>query len=224
MKQPQHTPLVIQTRVGVIGDIHSEAELLLWALSVLREQQVEHVLATGDIVDGPHYADGVMRACRALHESGVHCVLGNHDRWALDGEHRDLPNATLREELDAATLAYLQSLPTSLDVATPLGPMLLGHGLGADDMTGLQPHEHGPALTSNEPLQALLRDDRYRLVLGGHTHRRMVRRLGGITFINAGAIMSKREPCCLLLDFAAKRAQFYDYKHGETTLGPYFEL
>jgi predicted phosphodiesterase len=225
MKQSSQTPLVIHSRVGVIGDIHTEAELLLWALGVLRGEQVERVLATGDIVDGPHDADGAMRACRTLHEASALSVLGNHDRWLLDNDQRDLPQATFRDELDAATLEYLQSLPGSVEVETPLGLMLLGHGLGADDMTGLHPHDHGRALTDNEPLQALLKADHYRLVLGGHTHRRMVRRIGGTTFINAGTIMSKREPCCLLLDFSAKRAQFFDYtKDGKTALGPGFDL
>jgi predicted phosphodiesterase len=92
-------------------------------------------------------------------------------------------------------------------------------------MAGLYPYDHGPALTSNEPLQALLQAGHYQLVLSGHTHRRMVRKLEGVIFINAGAIKVTREPCCLLLDFVQRKAIFFDYAaDGGTKPGPQFDL
>lgn len=218
-------PLTAHTRIGIIGDIHTEAGLLAWALGVLRREGATQLLATGDIADGPLQAEGVIESCRLLREAGALAVLGNHDRWMLDSDQRDFPDATFVEDIDAATRAYLQSLPSNIELITPLGLMLFGHGLGADDMATLYPSDHGPALSSNAPLQTLLQSARYQLVLSGHTHRRMVRKLGGITFINAGAIKTTREPCCLLLDFSERRARFFDYAaDGGTTNGPEFEL
>jgi putative phosphoesterase len=225
MNSTRHPPLVIQSRVGVIGDIHTEADVLAWALRVLQQQQVERILATGDIADGPQHGEGVVRACRLLREANVLAVQGNHDRWLLDNDQRDFPDATFPDEIDAQAREYLQGLPATVEIVTPMGLMLFGHGLGEEDMTGVYPHDHGPALTSNAALQALLRENRYRLVLSGHTHRRMVRSLNGITFINAGAINVTREPCCLVLDFREKRAQFFDYvADGGVKPGPDFEL
>jgi predicted phosphodiesterase len=91
-------------------------------------------------------------------------------------------------------------------------------------MGALYPHDRGPELTNNAALQAILRERRHRYVVGGHTHRRMVRAIEGITFINAGAIKETRDPCCLVLDFETATAQFYDYVSGETTQGPTFSL
>jgi predicted MPP superfamily phosphohydrolase len=142
----------------------------------------------------------------------------------LDNDQRDFPDATFLDEIDTETREYLQSLPASLDILTPLGLMLLGHGLGEDDMATLYPSDHGPALTKNAALQALIRRAHYQLVLSGHTHRRMVRKLGGITFINAGAIKATREPCCLLLDFPERRARFFDHTPAGTIAGPEFDL
>ena len=61
-------------------------------------------------------------------------------------------------------------------------------------------------------------------MLGGHTHRRMVRKLGTVTFINAGAIKVTREPCCLVLDFPERKARFFDHGPHSTLPGPVFDL
>jgi predicted phosphodiesterase len=214
----------VKARAGVIGDIHTEFEALAWALSVLNEQKVELVLATGDVSDGPCHGEGVNRACEILREASVITVLGNHDRWMLDNTMRDFPNATEIDEIDKDALAYLRSLPATREVDTPHGRLLLCHGLGRDDMATLYPHDRGPQLSNNVALQRLLKAGRFRYVVGGHTHRRMVRTIEDVTFVNAGAIKETREPCCLVLDFEAGVAQFHDFVKGKTVEGPKFEL
>jgi predicted phosphodiesterase len=216
--------LRVRSRAGVIGDIHTEFETLAWALSVLSAEHVELALATGDVSDGPYHGEGVNRACELLREAGVAAVLGNHDRWLLDNTMRDFPNATDLDEIDAAARGYLRDLPSTREVETPHGRLLLCHGLGPDDMATLYPHDRGPELTGNAALQDLLKAGRYRYVVGGHTHKRMVRTIDGMTFINAGAIKETREPCCLVLDFEANVAQYYDYVKGKTVKGPSFPL
>jgi predicted phosphodiesterase len=207
----------VRARVGIIGDIHTEFETLAWALSVLNAQKVELVLATGDVSDGPYHGEGVNRACKILREAGVVTVLGNHDRWVLDNTMRDFPDATELDELDADARAYLRSLRPTREIE-------LCHGLGTDDMATLFPHDRGPELSGNPALQELLRAKHYRYVVGGHTHRRMVRTIEGVTFVNAGAIKETREPCCLVLDFEAGVAQFHDFVKGKTIEGPKFSL
>ncbi|HKP56224.1 MAG TPA: metallophosphoesterase family protein [Polyangiales bacterium] len=217
-------PLRVRTRVGVIGDIHTEVDALGWALALFAVQGVEHVLATGDIADGPYHGEGVMRACQMLRDAGAYAVLGNHDRWMLDSIMRDFPNATFLDDIDATTRDYLRGLPLSREIETPRGLLLLGHGLGTDDMATLYPYDRGPELSHNAALQQLLKAGRYRYVLGGHTHRRMVRAIEDVTFINAGAIKETREPCCLVLDFEHEVAQFYDFVRGKTVTGPEYKL
>ena len=201
------------TRIGVIGDIHTRADRLQWAIGTLREQRVEALFATGDVVDGPN-PESVGHVCELLQRHAVATVLGNHDRWLLDEQQRDLTEATYPEEVDNASRKFLLSLPQTIELHTPSGLALLGHGLGSNDMTSLYPYDHGPALRNNTTLQAILRAARYQFVIGGHTHLRMVRSISGVTFINAGALHYTQEPCCLMLDFAARRAQFLDYAHG----------
>lgn len=219
---PAHSEMF--TRIGVIGDVHTRADRLQWALRVLEGHEVEQIFATGDIVDGPD-PDAIARACELLQQHRVRTVLGNHDRWLLDEHHRELPDATSPGEVDRATRAFLHALPPSADVQTVRGALLLGHGLGNNDMACLYPHEHGSSLKNNTTLQSIVRSQRYRFVVSGHTHMRMVRQIDGVTFINAGALQYTREPCCLLLDFAAGQAQFFELATGTScTPGPSYAL
>ncbi len=225
MPQPEPKALRVTERLGVIGDIHTNVDVLSWALDTLRAQRAELILACGDIPDGPNPGNAVDRCCELLQAAGALTVQGNHDRWLLDGEMRDLPEATFLEEVGPQARSFLRALPASLELDTPLGKLLFGHGLGKDDMAALYPYDHGYAIESNTALQAILAEGRHSLIVSGHTHRRMVRKLGEVWAINAGALSRKREPCCLVLDFAARRARFFDYAEGGKTVdGPSFEL
>ena len=225
MPSPQPTSLLpLHTRIGVVGDIHTSLEKLQWAVALLRKQGVEAIYATGDLADGPGSGAAVVRACAFLQDSGVVTVLGNHDRWLLDHQQRDRPDATSPHEVTPAARAYLQALPASLELLTPHGRLLFGHGLGSNDMSALYPYDHGPSLRNNTTLQQLLRAARHRFVVSGHTHVRMVRKLEGVTFVNAGALCYTRDPCCVVLDFAELRAQFHDLRDQGPEPGPSFVL
>jgi putative phosphoesterase len=191
-------------RVGAIGDIHAEDEALERALAFLREEAVDSIVAVGDIVDG--HGDAA-RCFRLLAANGVHVVRGNHDRWALADVMRDLPNATA---LEVEQRAFLEALPVTRAFETPAGPLLLCHGLGDDDMSGVTLDDYGYALESNSALQELLATKEYRFVINGHTHRRMVRDLGGLTVINVGTIFRDHEPCFAIVDFEVGQVNFYE--------------
>lgn len=198
------------TRAGVIGDVHTELTRLQGALAHFARLSLDRVLCTGDLPDGPHDARAVDACCAALQTAGALTVCGNHDRWLQDGEMRDLPGATDRDELAEGTLAYLAKLPSTRELDTPAGAVLLCHGLGSDDMAGVQPYDHGLALENNEALQQLLREPKYRYLISGHTHRPMVRPLDALTVINAGTLHGEHNPCCSVVDFAARTIRFYD--------------
>ena len=196
-------------RVGVIGDIHTEVLALERVLTHLQTLGLDRLLATGDVVDGPGPVDAVDRICLLLEEASVITVSGNHDRWLQDGEMRKLADATDAVDVSAESLAFLAALPTSIDFETPLGRTLLCHGLGDDDMAGVQPHDHGRELSDNEELKALLKSG-YDFVINGHTHRRMVRPIQTLTIINAGTLLRTQQQGFLTIDFELRRVTFFD--------------
>lgn len=197
------------TRMGLIGDVHTERARLAGVLAHFGKLGLDLIACTGDIADGPHDARDVDACVAMLRDARVTTVSGNHERWLQDGEMRDLPGATSLEDLAPETLAWLAALPHKIELATPRGLALLCHGLGEDDMSGVKPHDHGYALENNASLQELLHPQRYRYVLNGHTHWPMVRTLGELTIVNAGTLLGDHNPCCLVIDFAGRAVHFY---------------
>ena len=112
-------------------------------------------------------------------------------------------------DLAPKTLAYLAALPVTRRLQTIAGPLLLCHGLGEDDMARLRPHDEGYALECIDALAALRASD-LAMVVGGHTHERMVRTFGALTFVNAGTLAPDRSPCFVVVDLETHCAQFYD--------------
>ena len=180
-------------RALVIGDIHTEAELLAKALALGVEHGVDRVLAVGAIVDGP----GDPIACIAqLRAARADVVAGNHERWVVEGtpfEPFDYPDGIID---------WLGELPATREYATPLGPLLLGHGIGASDMAELKPETAGYALENLDPLWALIRASRHRFLIGGHTHVPMVRTIETLTVINPGTLVLTQDPGVMIADFS----------------------
>jgi predicted phosphodiesterase len=76
-------------------------------------------------------------------------------------------------------------------------------------MAKLGPDDEGYALESNSELQRLMQSD-FAFVICGHTHRRMVRRLGRLTVINAGTLRRDQDPCFGTIDFDAQLVQWFE--------------
>src|SRR5688572_9745530 len=188
---------VLEGRIGLLGDVHAEDDLLEEAVSQLAQLGIEQLLCTGDLVDG--FGD-VDRVCNLLLRHRVPTVCGNHDRWLLSDSVRDLPDASRREHLAPQAIGFLSSLPRTLEFTSPPGRVLLCHGLGSNDISGVTPDDYGYALESNLELQRLI-DARVPIVLNGHTHRPMVRQFGETTIVNAGTLFRKDEPGYVVVDF-----------------------
>lgn len=178
------------------------------------DKQVDLIVSVGDIVDGSGDAN---RCCALLREKKIPAVRGNHERWLLKNEMRLFAEVHYLEDIEKDNLEWLRRLPSTLVFQSVRGSVLLCHGLGENDMKTLLPDETGYALSSNEELNKLLRDSQYRYVIKGHSHRRMVRRLDDMTFINAGTLLQKHGPGFCIIDFGKQRVQFFDFVNFEIT-------
>lgn len=200
----------LPSKIGIIGDVHTEADALDAALKFLKGQGLETILCTGDIVDGKGSAD---RCVELLEQFGVITIQGNHDRWLLENYMRDEPDATKPEDISQSSRAFLEGLPVTREFETQRGLLLFCHGIGRSDTARLLPEDSDYSTAQNAELQALLAMGRYRLMLGGHTHHRMVRAFDGLTVINAGTLKEDNEPCFLTVDFEEGVAQFFVFDH-----------
>ncbi len=179
-------------RALVIGDIHTESRLLAQAISHGASTGVDKILSVGDIVDGP---DDPLACIAQLQSSRAAVVRGNHERWVLEGNPMD------PFDYPIDVLDWLAELPASLELVTPTGRLLLGHGIGENDMLEIDSFTDGYALENLDPLWALIRAGRHRWLVGGHTHRSMVRTIEGLTIVNPGTLVREQEPGFLIADF-----------------------
>lgn len=197
---------VLENRVGLLGDVHAEDALLEEALRRFEQAGVARILCVGDVVDGPGDVD---RVCDLLVENHVATVSGNHDRWVLTDTVRGLPDAVRRHELKPTTVEFLSALPLTVEFTSPIGRVLLCHGIGDNDMGGVTPDDFGYALESNLELQRLITEREFRLVLNGHTHRPMLRNFGHLTIVNAGTLFRAHEPGYVVVDFSSGDVDWY---------------
>jgi predicted phosphodiesterase len=209
-------------RIGAIGDIHAEDHYLQAALEFLADSDLDLIMAVGDVADGRGSVD---RCCRLLRQYCVTTVSGNHERWFLAQEARDLPDATALVDVSNEARIYLSSLPKTLEYETAEGRLLLCHGLGEYDMGGVRPGDYGSALESNSALLRLMLEAKYRFVVNGHTHQRMVRTVERLTIINAGTLFHEHQPCFLIADFEDGFVQYYDLgSEGQVSQAGLIEL
>jgi predicted phosphodiesterase len=209
-------------RIGLIGDVHTEADLLERAIRELRALGADVVFCVGDLATG---RGDLARCCDLLQHHGVFTVRGNHDRWLLADLAQDpdspavrarLPVGVLthlvrlRESVPTATARYLASLPPTRTFMTSRGLTMLCHGLGANDVAGVLPEWSAEILAADAELLALLARSELRLVLNGHTHHRMVRRVDHLTIVNAGTLHPDQGPGAALLDLELGKVLWLD--------------
>jgi predicted phosphodiesterase len=210
------TPPAAVRRIGVIGDVHGRDGLLETAIRHLEDAGIDQILCVGDVADGRRGQGppGSVNRCYELLEAhGVLTVRGNHERWLLDSMMRNLPDATMLDELTPDALRFARTLPVTAELPTPLGGLLLCHGLGEDDMASVALHDSGIEFGTDDALETLIRDARYRFVVNGHTHVSFVRNFPGLTVLNAGTLVGNREPPCFVLaDFERAEAAFLEFR------------
>jgi len=153
-------------RYGIIADIHSNLAALRVVLDALLRERVASILCLGDIVG---YGPDPHEVIKALEPLSLHCIRGNHDRYALGEESDQIRTAT------AQAVEYTRGclLPSDRSFLEPLPEtemfedrILLVHG---------SPRNRDEYVVSNEIAVANYRHFRTEyagmdLCLFGHTH------------------------------------------------------
>lgn len=195
------------TRFAILGDVHAEDARLAAALTHIAPLGLDGILCVGDIVDGRGDA---ARCIALLRAAGATCVRGNHDRWWSKGKPMGFADGTPRDALDGDATQWLAALPPTARFETPLGTLLLCHGLGENDMIGVEPDDQGYALEANADLQDLIDRADYQVIINGHTHSRMVRRFGRkLWIVNAGTLKGTTEPGFGIVDLNARAVDWF---------------
>jgi putative phosphoesterase len=169
--------LTANVRIGIISDIHTNAEGLRIALD--RMGDVDELLCAGDIVYQYRFGNEVIETLR---ERGARNILGNHDCILLGPQGVRARSAA---HVRADNLEYLQSQPLQLDIEVAGKRILMAHGSPFEPFdTYLYPR--------SPELQRLAEIDRDYIILG-HTHFQMSERIGTALVINPGSVGEARD-------------------------------
>jgi predicted phosphodiesterase len=199
-------------KIGFIGDVHGEDDILYKAINNLKKEKIDIILCTGDIVDGN---GDVNRCCELLKNNEILTVIGNHDRWLLNNEMRTLSDATLHEELSDHSIIYLSNLPSIYIFKMGEYKCILCHGVGSNDMSKISEDDYGYAIDVNEELQDIL-GKRFKIMFNGHSHKRMVKIIRNLCIINAGTLKKEHNPCYSIVDIELKEViYFYFDENGK---------
>jgi len=180
-------------RVAVIADVHGNAPALEAVLADIERAGVELVVDLGDLLAGPLPAD-TMTLVDALGDRIVH-VSGNGDRElvaAFDAPGRaapELPPAVTEimgyaaGAIDRRTRDALAAFaPTLVLDVDGLGPTCFCHGTPRSDVEIVTAGSDAARVAGI--LAAVPQD----VVVGGHTHMRLDRRVGRHRVLNPGSI------------------------------------
>lgn len=206
-------------RIAVIGDVHAQDERLFRALQAISRLRVDAILCTGDIADG---SGDVNRCCTLLEHHDVLCVRGNHDRWVFTGMLRDRTGATQLASLTPPSEAFLRALPATRELETPAGVALLCHGIGEYDLERITEHDTEYSLRANPCLRDIREARRYRILMNGHSHTRLVREVPPLSILNAGTL-KEADAGFVEIDFERSRWRWHSLaeEHREADEGAF---
>lgn len=163
-------------RVAALYDVHGNAPALEAVLAEVDREGVDDIVFGGDIVAGP------------LPLETLDLVLARRGRWIRGNAERlnsPAPSAEMEEDrqwlkkqLGEERVEWLGELPFS----AVLDDVLYVHATPQDDMAVIT------ELTTDERLAELLDGVEHELVVAGHTHMQLDRKVGGRRFVNAGSV------------------------------------
>jgi putative phosphoesterase len=177
--------------VAVVSDVHGNLSALEAALADCNKQGVERVWNLGDFVG---YVPFPNETIELLRQNCEVSIVGNYDlkvlsfaqtseKWKIKkSDEKYISFKWNSAALTTVSTRYLEGLPKTKRLEVGGASVLLTHGSPASEEEGLI------ASTSAERLRELAKMAETDVVLGGHTHRPMVRREGGVLFVNAGSV------------------------------------
>ncbi|MES9871086.1 MAG: metallophosphoesterase family protein [Sedimenticola sp.] len=188
----------MSTKIGIISDPHATPGPVEEALSIFRQQQVDHILCAGDIAG---YGEDLDQTVALLRQSECQAVIGNHESWCLE---------QMAEELDQATCEYLGGLPSCLEIQVEGRTLYMVHASPPDSlMDGIRLlDEQGRLIEANlncwaERLQGFA----YDLLVVGHTHQVFAQRIAKTLVINPGSTLFNHS--CVIVTLPGLQLEWY---------------
>ena len=175
--------------IAVLADVHGNMPALEAVIADIERRRPDEVLVGGDLVGrGPEGS----RVIAAIRQTGWPTIRGNHEDYLLAFRRQRVPEPWWRQrrwaasrwmaaDLSPADVEWIEALPSSLRSTTAPG-LLLVHGTPESANAGLGPW------TDDVELRRHLAAVEAEVLVCGHTHRPMDRRLPEGRVVNVGSV------------------------------------
>lgn len=188
-------------KLGIVSDIHCNHAGLADALAAMGD--VDELLCLGDSIFESTFSNAVVALLR---ERGAHIILGNHEEVFFSPAGA---RARAAASVDPALLGFLAAQPHRRLLERGGKRLLLVHSTPWEPR-GAYVYPHNAQLARFAEADA-------DIVLYGHTHAQLVRRIGRVLVINPGSAgdgrdhRNGRQLSCAVLDTATEEARVIDY-------------
>jgi putative phosphoesterase len=172
-------------RVAALYDVHGNLPALEVVLEEVDREQPDAIVVGGDMVSGPLPRETLERL-RGLDRA--HFIRGNADRGVVEISRGESEAAGMNDEwivgqLSEEQIEFLAALPLTLTIDVDgLGPVCFCHATPRDD------EEIFTERTRDEVVAEMLAGTDEEIVVCGHTHMQVDRRVGRWRVVNAGSV------------------------------------
>ena len=164
-------------RIGIVSDLHCNVAGLSQALDLMGD--VDELICLGDSIWEYCFSNEIVRLLR---ERGAHTILGNHEEGFLGPQGY---RARQPGWIDPSLLGWLAERPHRLELRFGEKKLLAVHS------TPWEPR--GAYVYPHDTLLDRFAEADADLVLYGHTHHQLVRRVGKALVINPGSAGDARD-------------------------------
>ena len=180
-------------KVAVLADVHGNVVALEAVLKDVAQQgTIDHYIVPGDLFAFGPTPNEVFAPLQQL--PNAHFLLGNTDRYLIEGTYPSTPGdggwqdklllsfRWTAENLGNEGLRFLETLPATQVIRHGDRQILAVHGSPRSDEEGLT------MKTTVEELQEMSIGAQVDVLICGHTHVPMDRRIGNLRVVNAGSV------------------------------------
>ncbi len=191
----------VAVKLGIVSDVHCNLEGLRQALTLMGD--IDELLCLGDSIFEYRFSNEVIALLR---ERRAQTILGNHEEGFLGPLGA---RARGQSWIDPDHLAWLADQPHRRELQRGGRTLLLVHSTPWEPR-GAYIHPESAQLARFGEVDA-------DIVMFGHTHHQMVRRVGRVLVINPGSAgdardhRNGRQLSCAVLDTATEAVQVIDY-------------
>lgn len=174
-------------KIAIISDIHGNIHGLKKVLSDL--PKIDKIICAGDITGFYPFINEVINE---LKKNNVISVKGNHDQYLIDGEAPKEKREEIKKSVERmkklisiASFDYIKNLPDHLRMTINKKKVLLVHG---------SPWNHlEERIYPNYPNFDRFLNVGADVVILGHTHYPLIKKIGKVTIVNPGSCGQPRD-------------------------------